>query len=234
MKYEDFKEALTHALAEAGLGRITGGAETLDPVTLDRKEELYVEPLRSRQLAEPFFVSAMIKFEWGALLTARDRTCEEDLLHEILTRAEVDALRDTEPPWLRVDITLRASLPFAKSAPMPDPGVLRSWAREAEGRLESIEPLLPPQNARMTEDGRLEVFGWKGEPRISALMNSDGELRFDQVSIASWQAIELPRIWDDPEREDEPVDEQLRLMSERLRAALNAWMEVTDHLLAGR
>lgn len=234
MSYADFKAALTLALTEAGLGRVTGGSESLDPVTLDRKMELSIEPLRSRQLAEPFFVSAAIKFEWGPLLTARGRTTEEDMLNQILTRAQVDALRDTEPPWLRLDITLRATLPFAESAPMPEPGVLRSWAHEAVGRLESIEPLLPPESARMTEDGSLEVFGWKGEPRIRALMNREGELRFDRVSVTSWQGIGLPRVWDDPDREDEPVDEQLRLMSERLRAALNAWMEVTDHLLARR
>jgi hypothetical protein len=38
-----------------------------------------------------------------------------------------------------------------------------------------------------------------------------------------------------PEREPgEPVDEQLRLVIERLRAALNAWMDVTSRFVAER
>lgn len=234
MQYEDFAKSLAFALSGAGLRCAGSGMDTLDPRTLDRVRTLYVEPLGGQTLAEPFHVTGAVKFAWDALLTARFSTTEEDFLTEVMGRDEADTLDDTERPWIRVDITLRASLPYGEALALPSPGALRNWAKEAAGRLEAVEPLLAPEIAREGPNGRFEVLGWKGEPRVSAFVDARGETRFDGVSLSAWQSIQLPRVWDDPDRaEEEPVDAQLDRLAERLRAALHAWSEVTDHLRRG-
>ena len=233
MHYEEFIKSLEFALNEAGLCSVGSSEESLNPKTLDRVRTLYVEPLGGQTFAEPFHVTAAVKIAWDALLTARFLTTEEDFLAAVIGRDDADALDDTEKPWLRADITLRASLSLEESLPLPSPDVLRSWAREAAGRLEAIEPILAPERAREGPDGRFEVLGWQGEPRINAFVDARGEARFDGVALSAWQSIDLPRQWDDPDRdEDEPVDEQLQRLAERLRSALHAWSEVTDHLRA--
>jgi hypothetical protein len=71
----------------------------------------------------------------------------------------------------------------------------------------------------------------QGEPTIKTTCGIDGELKVTGIELAAWQAIELPRVWDNPDREpdDDPAD-QLAGMFERVRAALHAWTEVLDHL----
>ncbi len=233
MQYEEFTDALARALEDAGLRSVGSGEESLNPRTLDRLRTLYVEPLGGQTLAEPFHVTAAVKIAWDALLTARFSTTEEDFLREVMGREEAYALEDTEKPWLRADITLRASLSFEESLPLPPADALKRWSTEAAGRLDAIEPILAPERAREGSDGRFEVLGWQGEPRVNALVDARGVARFDGVSLSAWQAIQLPRVWDDPDRaEDEPVYAQLERLAERLRAALHAWSEVTDHLRA--
>lgn len=230
MHYEEFTGALARALEDADLAP-TQTATTLNPETLSRVHTLYVEPVGGQTVSEPFFVTAKVEIAWHPLLTARSATTEEDMLREITGNSNVETLPDTERPYLRLDITLRAALPSGRSLSLPSAGTLKSWARELTGRLEAIEPLLPPEIARRGPDDRLEVVGWKGDPRIKAFVTVKGESKLDGASLSAWQSIDLPRVWDDPEREpDEPVDDQLQRLAQRLRSALHAWAEMTHHL----
>jgi hypothetical protein len=227
MDHDEFKAAWDNALREAGLERLVPATETIDARTMERRYEVAVLPIGG-QTAEPFHVTALLSWRWDAVQSARSRSTEEDLLTEVLGHAE-DV--DTEVRRLRIDIVLRASLPWGNAIPMPSPASWRRWMEETLGRLERVEPILPNEAVREGEGGRLEVFAWKDEPHVEAICRADGSLTVSEVGLAAWQVIELPRKWDDPEREaDEPAAHQLGQMFVRVRAALHAWMEATDHL----
>lgn len=62
-----------------------------------------------------------------------------------------------------------------------------------------------------------------------------GELRLEEVRVATFQGVELARRWDDPGRgSDDDPHAQLADMFERVKAVLHAWSEVADHLLPVR
>lgn len=115
--------------------------------------------------------------------------------------------------------------------PMPKAAVWAKWAWEAVERLEEIERLVPEERVRDGEAGMPEILAWQGDPSIKSTCGVDGELKLTGVELSAWQSIELPRVWDDPEREpdDDPAD-HLAAMFGRVRAALQAWTEVLDHL----
>ncbi len=229
MTYEEFKQVWSDALRESGLGLIGVDPvhETLDLRAMDRKCESFVEP--RPQDVEPFHVSASLSWQWNALHAARTRTTEEDMLTELLGRES--SSRRTERPWLRVDVELGASLPWGQAMPMPPREVWSAWTAEAIGRLEAIEPIVPARRMRDGRDGLPEILAWQGEPVARVICGLGGELRLEAVKIAAWQAIELPRIWSDSSRQRDPwPGEQLAAMFARVRAALLAWTEATDHL----
>jgi hypothetical protein len=132
---------------------------------------------------------------------------------------------------LRVDVTLRASTMWGKEIPLPSPSAWQGWARETLGRLESIESVIPLENVREGRKGVPEILAWQSEPELNVLCNPDGSLKLRGLEIATWQAITLPRKWDDTSRNpDKRPHDQLAAMFKRLKAALNAWMEALDHL----
>ncbi len=231
MTYEEFKAAFLEALRESRLPVIGFARETLDLGALSRTFWVGVEPI-GRLDAPPFHTSASIEWRWDALDTARTATTEEDMLTELLGREDAHDV-ETERPWLRVDIALRASLPFGQPAPMPKAVVWAKWAHETVERLEDVERIVPEEMVRAAahEPGLPEILAWQGEPAIKTTCGADGELKVTGIELAAWQAIELPRVWDDPDREpdDDPAD-QLAGMFERVRAALHSWTEVLDHL----
>lgn len=235
MNYDEFRKAWGRALRESGLPLLSAreGDATLDLRSMDRTFTTYVEPLGGQE-AEPFHVAATLSWRWDSLLTARTATTEEDMLVELLGREDSRAV-ETERPWLRVDVTLHASLPYGKPIAMPAPSVWAKWAREAHGRLNEIEPLVPEEDVREGTDGRLEILAWQGEPIAKVACGPDGDLKLESVEISAWQAVELPRRWDDSDREpDEHPARQLDEMFNRIRAALHAWMQAVDHLAPRR
>jgi hypothetical protein len=137
----------------------------------------------------------------------------------------------TEKPWIRVDIALKATLPYGKPMAMPGPAAMRQWFHETMTRLEEIEPLTPEEQIR-DEGGRLAVLAWQqAELRVHALCQPSGELRLEGVELAAWQAVGVPRVLDDPDHEpDTGPEEELAAMFGRTRAALVAWMQALDHL----
>lgn len=233
MRYEEFKAAWDEALRESRLPIFGTGEETLDLRSMDRRCQVYVEPFGGQQVV-PFHVTATLSWRWRAELTARAATTEEDLLRSLLGRDDAEEI-ETEQPWLRVDITLTVHAPHGKPLPLPAKSVWAQWVREAMGRLERIEPIIPEENVRETEDGRLAILAWRGEPEVKTICTAEGELKLESVELAAWQAIQLPRQWSGSDREpDEHPHRQLREMFARVRAALHAWMEVMDHLLPPR
>jgi hypothetical protein len=229
MPYDEFKQAWIWALQQSGLPimGVTPIAETLDLRSTDRTCQSFVEPF-GRQDAEPFHVTAALKFTWNALQTARTNTTEEDMLQELLG---LDRKPRTELPWLRVDVTLRASTMWGKEIALPAPAAWQQWARATLGRLESIEPVIPEEKVREGRNDLPEILAWQNKPELTVLCGPTGELKLRGVEIATWQMINLPRRWDDTSRKpDAHPDEQLVAMFKRVRVALNAWMEALDHL----
>jgi hypothetical protein len=230
MSYEAFRHAWESTLAESKLPTVRPSAdETLDLRSLDRHYEVTVEPLGGQD-APPFRVTASLSWKWDALLTARALTTEDDMLITVFARDGAPHL-ETQKPYLRVDIKLTASLPYGKPRPMPSQTAWTRWTRETMGRLERIEPLLPAESARASDPGMLDVLAWREPPKIHATCSATGELLLEAVSISAGQLIELPRLFDDPDREpDDGPDEELRKMFRRVRASLLAWMQALDHL----
>lgn len=109
---------------------------------------------------------------------------------------------------------------------MPEAGEWRRWAREVVGRL---APLLPNQS-RKEKDG-LVALSWRGEPVAQVGCGSDGRLYLTRVELSAWQRIDLPRQWDDPERErDDDPDAQLADFAGRVHEALIEWGACVRHL----
>lgn len=233
MTYEEFKQAWIAARRESGLPLASAheGEETLELRSLDRIFETFVEPLGGQE-AEPFRVSAALSWRWDALLAARSATTEEDMLTEVLGRERVSGHKvRTERSPIRMDVTLRASLPYGKAIPMPAPVAWARWASEAHGRLEQFEPLVPKQTTREARDGRVEYLAWQSEPVAKISCGADGSLKLDSVEVAAFELLELPRRWDDPDRKEDPHPApQLHDLFARVRAALHAWMQAVDHL----
>ena len=221
MKYDEFRAAWDHALQASGLPAFGSAEERLDLRSMERSYKVGVEPV-GRQLADPFRVTATLSWRWDALKTARTRSTEEDLLTELHGRRG-EKMVETEQPRLRVDVVLRASLPWGKGIALPAPTVWTNWAQEATERMHRIEPLVTEDAVEETDGGDLAILAWPGEPSLQVSCSEAGELKLEGVEFAAWQAVKLPRVWDAPEREpDEDPDQQLD--------AMFAWMEVMDHL----
>ena len=229
MRYEEFRRIWEDALREAALPVFGFSRETLDVRSMDRTFQIYVEPVGCQD-APPFTVTADLSWRWNALLSARTASTEEDLLTELLGRQAAVGI-ETDRPAMRLDVVLAATLPYGKSRPLPSESTWKKWVMEVRERLESIEPILSPEMTREGAHGRLEVLGWQGLPTVDVECGPEGELCFGGVKLAAFQMIELPRQWDDREREsDEYPARQLRELLGRVRSALHAWMESLDLL----
>lgn len=230
MNYEQFKDLWTWALRESGLPLFIGEplVESLDLRSTDRHCKSFVH--LPSDPAATFDVSAELGFRWDALQTARTHTSEGDLVRQLFGTDRSQYPR-TELPWLRVDVTLRASTLWGKEIPMPSAEVWRNWAGETLGRLEDVEPLLPIEQVRENRKGMLEILAWRSEPELNVLCKPDGTLVLRGVEIAAGQVINLPRKWDDDSRkQDKGPHDQLAAMFRRVKASLHGWTEVLDHL----
>jgi len=231
MNYEAFKLAFMAALRESGLP-VTGseGEERIDTRTLDREFVVYVAPIGC-SLSPPWYVSGSASFRWDALLTARMATREEDVLVELHGRESATGI-ETEQPWVRVNIVLRAGLEWGKSLPMPDEAAWKGWFVETRGRLEEVERIVSDDVVREIPGQLPAILAWQGDPEIKVRCDDDGALLLEQIRIDAFQIIELPRQWDDPDRKpDADPSDALVDLFERVKAALHAWSETADHLL---
>jgi hypothetical protein len=230
MTYEEFRAAFLRSMKESGPPNMGFQEEKLDLVSLDRTFGVFMEPVGG-QRSKPFHATAAISWRWSALQTHRGILPEEDTLRELLG----DVGEDIEPGGsriLRVDIKLSASTMVGHPVPMPSTAKWAEWTRETLGRLESGEALLPEDDVEETDDGRLAILAWKGDPRIEADCSPAGGVRLHAVKLDAFQLINLPTNLDDPDRHPGPHPaEQLDAMFARVKAALYAWMDALDHLV---
>jgi hypothetical protein len=230
VNYDEFKAAFLQALWASGLSTIgrVPAEERLDLGSTDRSLVVYIEPAE-RGLERPFHVSGVVSWRWDALQTARTTTTEEDLLTGLVGRDGARAL-ETVRPWLRIDVQLRAALEVGRSIPLPSPAQWTRWRREGASR--SIPRVVTDDVSHDTAGGSRAVPAWQGEPEIHATCDRRGDLRLESLSLSAFQGIELPRVWDDPERKrDGDPHEQLTAMFGRVKVALAAWGEALDRLL---
>lgn len=180
MNYQQFRTAWYEALTEAGIcSFLSPPTETVDLGGMDRTYQVYVHLGPSHEVA-PFHVTARLSWTWDALLAARMATTEEDAL--MLFLGDERRHQDTERPWLRVDVTLHATLPWGSPLPLPEAGRWRQWVAAVTERL---EPLLPTELGP-GEQARL-VLAWpvKRSPAM--------EWRVYFLSAEAWSRPARPR-----------------------------------------
>ena len=225
MNYDQFRTVWHEALDEAGLLPFPPRpAEAVDLRWTSRTYSIHVS-LRGVQRAGLFHISAGLSWKWRAALAARSATTEEDLLMELLGRDGYYLV--TEQPWLRVDVTLRATLPVDSPLPMPDAGAWSRWVAEVTTRL---APFLPISG--MDEDEvEVDALSWRAEPAARLHCDPDGQLYLTGVELSAWQGIDLPRQWDNPDRPpDRRPDAQLTDFAGRVRRALQEWEDCLRYL----
>ncbi|HUW09875.1 MAG TPA: hypothetical protein VM537_09095 [Anaerolineae bacterium] len=224
MNYDQFRTLFHEALDAAGL--MPALPQSLEAVSLGRMRRTYetIVELGAPQ-PRPFYVTATLSWEWDAALAARSATTEEGLLTELLGRDGYSLV--TERPWLRVGVRLTASLPTDAPIPMPEAGAWRRWAAKVQARL---APLLPIQSE--DDEYGLRVLSARSEPEARLRCDPDtGRLYLTRVELSAWQGIDLPRQWDNPDREPDPWPEpQLADLAGRVRSALQAWEKCLRYL----
>lgn len=223
MNYDQFRMLFQEILQAARLTAFP--PHPIETIELDGMSRTYETIVAlGAQWAEPFHVTATLSWRWGAALAARSATSEEDLLTEILGQDGYYLV--TEQPWLRVDVTLNATLPWDAPLPMPKVTAWRHWATEMVSRL---APFLPTES---DEDERgLRVLSSRGEPEVCLECDSHGNLLLTGVHLSAWQGIDLPRQWSNSDREpDGWPEDDLADFLDRVHQALKEWEECLKYL----
>jgi len=225
MNYEQFRAAWYEALTEAGMwSHLAPPTETVDLGGMSRTYQVYAH-LGDPGKFDPFHVSASLSWRWDALQAARVVTSEEDALMEFL--GEEGRRQDTQQPWLTVDVTLGATLPWRFPLPLPDATMWRAWLADVTERL---EPLL--STVLESRDERTVALANRGEPVAEVQPAADGQLYLTGVKLSAWEVIHLPRQWAGPDREqDEDPYEQLADFVERVWEAMDEWKQSLVHLV---
>ena len=232
MDYPQFRTWFLEALDAAGLMRALPWP--VEAVSLDSMRRTYrIIVRRSVQQPRPFTVDATLSWEWDAALAARSATSEEDLLIGLLGRDGYYLV--TEQPWLRMDVTLTASLPMDSPIPMPEADTWRRWAAEVNARLSPLLPIESEDDQHlMGDEYGLRVLSSRSEPTAQLSCDPDtGRLYLTCVELSAWQGIDLPRQWDNSDREpDLPPGAQLADFAERVYHALREWAVCLEHFQA--
>jgi hypothetical protein len=217
MNYEDLRQLWHQVLQDAGLMQLHDRPkETVELRDMTRRHELFVGMGRWKRY-EPFSVAARLDWTWDALLSTRGAWQEEEVLRELVGDDHMGM--DTVRPWLRIDVRLSASLPWGSPLPMPDAATRQRWMLAVEKR---VKPLLPT-DAEWAE-GLPSILSHCSEPEVKAECDAQGNLLLTGVRLSAWQGIDLPRQWDDPDRDYEEWPENaLREFVGRVQRALEAW-----------
>jgi len=219
MRYDEFRDRLQDALRGTGLFLQHAGlpSETMDLAAASRRWEAYIRQ-PSSQNSEPFHISAKVTFEWDPINAARGYTCEEDLLTELLGRKQ--RYPKTRQRWTRVDLALRATLPFGSTTLMPDWQVFGAWTTSVG---EKLDRLLAESQQR---EGRIvAITGGRDEVTIEAHSSPDGMLCLRGVAASGFRIVRIPRIWDDPARQrtEKDSDKELAQLAASFREAIDEW-----------
>ena len=81
------------------------------------------------------------------------------------------------------------------------------------------------------EDGRAAVYAARFKPRVELDLDSHGHLTLSRIELQAWSAVVVPRVFDDPEREQDPdLADQLQELAERIATARQAWRKCLEQL----
>jgi hypothetical protein len=219
MRYDEFRERWLAALRSARLlAHHDRPEETISLSTTERRWRVHLLP----RPVEPFHAGATISFRWSPFESARSYTREEDLLTELLGRSRSG--RATQLRLLRVDITLRASLPYGSTAPVPAPDVWLPWVASVE---EKVDDALTVRRRKRSD------IAWRGGLELEGRTSPNGAFAFHGMSVSAFEMIVVPRIWDDPKRREREASAgaQIDGLAKRFRGALDAWTANIDELL---
>ena len=219
MRYDEFRDRWQAALRAARLLSAQDRPdETINLTTTAHKWRVHVL-LRA---VAPFHAGATIDFRWDAFEAARSYTCEEDLLTELFGRR---AGRSTQPRLVRVDIALRAALPYGSTTPIPAPDVWLPWVASVEEKLD--DALTAPRRREGTIDA------WRGDLEIEGRTSPDGAFSLHGMSVPAFEMIVVPRIWDDPKRRAREASADARIdgLAKRFRGAVDAWTASVGELV---
>lgn len=226
MNYDAFRRLWEASLRGAGL--ITSYDNVEEAVVLPTMARRYTRRVGMFQskVGEPITSSMELSWEWDALLSARTRSTENDLLTELHGR-EAYSPADTAQPWLRIDVKLHGKVAQDVPLPLTSAESLRSWVAEVASQ---VNPLAPPLDDELDREGVVEA--WLGEPEAHVRCGTTGDLWLLGVALEGWQGVELPRQWDDSdETPDEGPEAMLDAFAGSLARALSAWTKSLKRLL---
>ncbi len=226
MNYQEFRD-LWHDTLRAAHLQIPypiGPTERINLRNMSRSYELVIYG-GMHPKCEPFHVTASITWDWDATLSARYATTEEDMLMEIYGDFGIHD-DDTVSPILRMDVCLSAGVVYGTVYPMPELPQWQRWVKQASDELQSLMP------TGYEEDGG--ICAYSDPIQASVKLLEDGRLNLESVTFKTWQAIKLPRQWDDPEKWDpSPVDE-LRDFANRIARAMDTLENSLARLAEGK
>jgi len=226
MNYQEFRDLLHDALRTAHLQipYPIGPTERINLRDMSRSYELVVYG-GLQPKCEPFHLTAGITWDWDATLSARYATTEEDMLMLIFGDFGIHD-EDTVPPRLRMDVCVSAGVPYGTVYPMPVFVQWQRWVRQVSDELQLILP-----TGYDEDDG---ICAYSDPIQASVKLLEDGRLNLESMTFKAWQAIKLPRQWDDPEKRDpSPVDE-LQDFASRIASAMSAMENGLAHLVKGK
>ena len=219
MRYDEFRDRWQAALRTARLlPAHDRPEETINLTTTTRKWRVHLLP----RAVEPFHAGATIDFRWDPFEAARSYTCEEDLQTELFGRR---AGRSTQPRLVRVDIALHAALAYGSTTPIPAPDLWLPWVASVEERLDE---------AFTTKRRRKDAIdAWRGDLEIEGRTSPDGAFSLHGMSVAAFEMIVVPRIWDDPKRRAREASAGARIdgLAQRFRGAVDAWTASVGELV---
>jgi hypothetical protein len=211
MRYDELRDRWQEALRAARVMSYQDRPEeSIDVTSMTRKWKVYLIPTS----VEPFHTGATIGFRWDPFESARSYTCEEDLLRELLGR---ESRRSTQQRLVRVDFEFRAALHYGSTTPLPAPEVWRSWVAATEGKLDG---------ALAAKRRRKELVPeWRGDLEIGGHTSPEGVFALQDMSVRAFEMLAIPRIWDDPGRQQRERSAGARIddLANRLRGALDVW-----------
>jgi hypothetical protein len=226
MLYAEFRDQLEDALQKAGLffHGVDWPVETIDLADTARRWKVCIFRAALGS-AEPFHVSAEISFYWTPTDAARARTCEEDLLTELLGRRKRPVR--TEPRWKRVDLSLHASLPYGSTTPMPEPRVFGAWTASIEEKIHAAFSEIEERNGRI-----VAVLGGHEDLDVQVHFKPDGLASLSGVSTSGFRVVRVPRVWDDPGRREAErgPEKELGSLARTFKAAFDEWIKSVSEL----
>lgn len=221
MRYAEFRDQLEDALREEGL-LFDGASRRVEMIDLrDTARHWKVHVHRTAPAnAEPFHVFAAVEFDWSPVDAARAYSCEEDLLTELVGRRT--RLPRTERRWIRVDLSLHATLPYGSTTSIPERQVLRGWTEAVVQAADAVFTHVKEKGGRI-----VAVLGGHGDVEVHARCYTNGLVSLSTVAISGFRIVRVPRVWDSPERRAVEADSRRELgrLARTFKTALDDWTE---------